>query len=108
MKLKQIYEARLIPATVLEQAIDEVEAELQELSHQVSLNEEHSMGDELAAKLVKAQEKLAAAKKGLGIVNKLSAGDSKVKHAKRVMANVNRLRAEVQRLKKMLASHKED
>lgn len=50
------------------------------------------------------EKQIEAARKGLGIVNKLKAGPDKVKHAARVMSNLNKLRAKLKKLKKELAS----
>lgn len=50
------------------------------------------------------EKQIEAARKGLGIVNKLKAGPEKAKHAKRVMSNLNKLRSKLSKLKKELAS----
>ena len=44
-----------------------------------------------------------AAKRGLGLVNKLSPGPSKKKHASRILGNLNRIRGLLRRVENQLA-----
>ena len=44
-----------------------------------------------------------AAKRGLGLVNKLSPGASKKKHASRILGNLNRIRGLLRRVENQLA-----
>jgi hypothetical protein len=53
--------------------------------------------------LVAIQTQFNAAKRGLGIVNKLPYGEDKVKHAKRVMTNLNRIRGLLRQLENEMA-----
>lgn len=48
-------------------------------------------------------KQMEAAKRGLGIVNKLKPGPDRAKHASRVMGNMNRIRAHIKRIEKALA-----
>ena len=43
-----------------------------------------------------------AAKRGLGIVNRLSAGQTKLKHTQRVMSNLSRIRTDIANLEKKI------
>lgn len=45
-----------------------------------------------------AIERMNAAKRALGLVNKLEPGETRARHASRVMSNLNTLRAQVNRL----------
>jgi len=60
--------------------------------------------DEVLAAMDQVMKQMDAAKRGLGFVNKLSAGDSKNKNRSRVMGNMNRIRGNVRRIEKMLAA----
>lgn len=51
-----------------------------------------------------AIERMAAAKKALGIVNKLQPGDFRAKHASRVLSNLNKIRGLVRRLEQKIMS----
>lgn len=48
------------------------------------------------------QKRFEAARKGMSAVNRLAPGEFKSRHAKRVMGNLNRIRAMVKRLEKQL------
>lgn len=48
-------------------------------------------------------KRFEAARRGLGLVNKLQAGPSKKKHGARVLGNLNRIRGLLRRLEKQLA-----
>ena len=61
------------------------------------------VGVELDTDMAELQQQFAAARKGLGLVNKLSYGPSKLKHTKRVMSNLNKIRAKLRRLEKEMA-----
>lgn len=78
--------------------------EFNELSAPASVIVENA-GDasDLEAELNKLHQQFAAARKGLGLVNKLSYGDTKLKHTKRVMTNLNQIRGALQRLEKRMA-----
>ena len=57
---------------------------------------------EVQASIKAVEAMIAAAKRGLGISNKLK-GDDKKKHNQRVMINMNKLRSKLASLKKQLA-----
>lgn len=63
---------------------------------------EDSGDNTIVEQLKSAIKKFEAAKRGLGIVNKLSPGDKKKQHASRVMSNMNKLRSQVQNLENNL------
>lgn len=56
--------------------------------------------DTSSTEIEEVEKQIAAAKKGLGLVNRLKSGPDKVKHAKRVMTNLNKLRAKLSQLRK--------
>ena len=56
--------------------------------------------DTSSEEIADVEKQIIAAKKGLGLVNKLKTGPEKVKHAKRVMTNLNKLRSKLAQLKK--------
>ena len=62
-----------------------------------------SVGD-IDGELNMVSKMFDAAKKGLGLVNKLPRGAEKAKHASRVMTNMNIIRAAIARIQKQLAS----
>lgn len=49
------------------------------------------------------EKRLAAARKGLGLVNKLPPGESQVLHRRRIFANLNKIRAYFRQLDKIFA-----
>lgn len=67
-----------------------------------SLDMIHSIveSDVDGADIAAIEKQIEAARRGLGIVNKLKPGPDKVKHAKRVMSNLNKLRSKLAALKK--------
>ena len=70
------------------------------------LTEDDSAGNmgALIQQLDVVMKQFEAAKKGLGLVNKLSPGPSRAKHSSRIMGNMNRIRAGVKRAEKALAA----
>jgi len=60
--------------------------------------------DEILNGMEQVIKQMDAAKRGLGLVNKLGDGASRTKHRSRVMGNMNRIRANVRRIEKMLAN----
>jgi hypothetical protein len=56
----------------------------------------------LASMIEQISARFDAAKRGLGLVNKLTPGQSKRKHASRVMINLNTIRRELAQLTKTL------
>ncbi len=103
MKLTEVHE----PLQQHVIAIQEMVAEIQDIvdNIQIRLNED-SIGSDVHKQLADAIAKLNAAKRGLGLVNKLRPGQDKAKHAIRVMSNLNKLRAAVQQLNKQVKSKK--
>lgn len=57
----------------------------------------------LESELDKINQMFNAARKGLGLVNKLPYGDSKLKHTRRVMGNLNRIRGSLRRLESQMS-----
>lgn len=55
---------------------------------------------DLSAAFDEAAKRLDAAKRGLGLVNKLPPGDQRTENRRRIMANLNRLRALIARITK--------
>ena len=55
---------------------------------------------DLAAAFDEAAKRLDAARRGLGLVNKLPAGQERTENRRRIMGNLNRLRALVDRITK--------
>ena len=60
--------------------------------------------EEVMASMETVMKQMDAAKRGLGLVNKLSDSPSRTQNRSRVMGNLNRIRANVGRIEKMLAS----
>lgn len=54
--------------------------------------------DQIMAEFDDLKFKMEAAKRGLGLVNKLTPGETKVKNARRVMGNMNSIRAQLARV----------
>lgn len=55
---------------------------------------------DLSGAFDEAAKRLDAAKRGLGLVNKLPPGDQRTENRRRIMANLNRLRALIARIAK--------
>lgn len=56
--------------------------------------------NDLAAAFDEASKRFEAARRGFGLVNKLPAGPERTEHRKRILGNLNRLRALVDRIMK--------
>lgn len=56
---------------------------------------ESTLMNKIESDLDDLSQKFEAAKRGLGIVNKLSAGNTKLKHTQRVMGNLSKLRTQL-------------
>lgn len=52
--------------------------------------------------LEKAMRQLFAARKALGIVNRLSTGETKTRHASRVLTVLNKIRGSIARIEKQI------
>ena len=61
------------------------------------------VNDDLMDQLNEISQRFEAAKRGLGLVNKLSKGPSKTKHTSRIMGNMNRIRGMLRRVEQKLA-----
>lgn len=59
--------------------------------------------EEVMAAMDQVMKQMDAAKRGLGLVNKLSDSPSRTKNRSRVMGNMNRIRGNIRRIEKMLA-----
>lgn len=102
MELQQYIDLYNDPDATLQKMYSELIREFYEVRTHVVL---HESQDSDASKSIQDLEKqLSAAKRGLGLSNKLS-GDAKTKHAKRVMGNLNKIRAQIARLKKQMKMH---
>lgn len=73
--------------------------EYKSLRSQIALNE-NALGNKLDEELSDLFDKFVAAKKALGLVDKLKPGKTKAKHASRVMTNLNKIRAGLLNLEK--------
>lgn len=60
--------------------------------------------EEIMAGMDQVMKQMDAAKRGLGIVNKLGDSPSRTRNRSRVMGNMNRIRGNLQRIEKMLAA----
>ncbi len=60
--------------------------------------------EEVLSAMEQVTKQMDAAKRGLGLVNKLPPGESRGTNASRIMGNMNRIRANVRRIEKMLGS----
>lgn len=69
---------------------------------QVAPGEGASMEDVVAA-MDQVMRQMEAAKRALGLVNKLGDSPSRTKNRSRIMSNMNRIRANVRRIEKMLS-----
>lgn len=49
------------------------------------------------------EKRFQAAKRGLSIINRLEPGQFRVKHSRRVMGNLNKIRAGLQKIQKQLS-----
>lgn len=58
--------------------------------------------EEVLAGMDQVMKQMEAAKRGLGLVNKLGDGPSRTRNRSRIMGNMNRIRANVRRIEKML------
>jgi hypothetical protein len=59
---------------------------------------------EVDAAMQELEKRLAAARKGLGLTNKLPPGESRVLHRRRILTNLNHIRAKFRQLDKILQS----
>ncbi len=59
--------------------------------------------DEILDGLERTSTQLMAAKRGLGLVNKLAPGKSRGEHASRIMGHLNRVRGNITRIMKQMA-----
>lgn len=100
MKLHQF---GIVSETELKQTFTELSEQYGSLTAETKfLAEDFALSDEAYAMLNTIEQRLGAAKRGLGIVNKLSPGPSKTKHASRVMSNMNAIRGQLARVSKIL------
>lgn len=60
--------------------------------------------DEILAAMEQVMKQMDAAKRGLGLVNKLGDSPSRTTNRSRVMGNMNRIRGNLQRIEKMLTN----
>ncbi len=60
--------------------------------------------EEIMAAMEQVMKQMEAAKRGLGLVNKLGDSPSRTTNRSRLMGNMNRIRANLRRVEKMLAS----
>jgi len=61
-------------------------------------------GEDMTDVLDRISKQFDAAKKGLGLANKLPKGESRKKHASRIMGNLNTIRAALRRVEKQIAN----
>lgn len=59
--------------------------------------------EEVMTAMEQVMKQMEAARRGLGLVNKLPDSPSRTRNRSRVMGNMNRIRANVRRIEKMLA-----
>jgi len=83
----------------LNESFDKTEKDYDKLLKDISLNESTLM-NAIEDDLDDLSKKFDAAKRGLGLVNKLSMGMTKLKHTQRVMSNLSNLRSEILNLEK--------
>lgn len=60
--------------------------------------------DDVMAAMDTVMQQMEAAKRGLGLVNKLADSPARTTNRSRVMGNMNRIRANIRRIEKMLSS----
>lgn len=75
---------------------------LQSVKSSIALNEALTLNKEIGEMLQTATTRFMAARKGLGLANRLQDPDEKRQHQKRVMKNMNALRMLVKRIEQML------
>lgn len=91
---------------LIESDINELDAKFKEVVELFSnaLNEDVTdlgvPANDLVAAFDEAEKRLGAAKRGLGLVNKLPPGEERSENRRRIMANLNRLRALFDRITK--------
>lgn len=108
MFLKDLLEDHTADVLKLESELLELGQMLAEASGSVQvLVEREASSEQLDILLADASAKFEASRRGLGLVNKLT-GVTKSKHLSRVMSNMNRLRATLQRIMSMLAADATD
>ena len=61
-----------------------------------------SSPEDIAAAMDRVITQMEAAKRALGLTNKLSAGKDRKQHRARIMSNMNKIRANLGRIEKML------
>lgn len=59
----------------------------------------HTIAESDGVDIETIEKQIEAARRGLGLVNKLKPGPDRVKHAKRVMTNLNKLRSKLKKAK---------
>lgn len=59
--------------------------------------------EEVMSAMDQVMKQMEAAKRGLGLVNKLGDSPSRTRNRSRIMSNMNRIRANVRRIEKMLS-----
>lgn len=62
-----------------------------------------NVDDFLMGQLEEVSQRFEAAKRGLGLVNKLPKGPSRAKHSSRILGNMNRIRGLLRRVEKELS-----
>lgn len=85
----------------LNKVYEAIEVDYDKLLKDIQLHEA-SLMNKIESDMDELSRKFEAAKRGLGIVNKLSAGLTKLKHTQRVMSNLSTLRSDILNLEKKI------
>lgn len=105
--------SKVLPDLMLEEIFEDLQSELASLIEKAisvnsQLNEELTplMGS-IVDMIEEAEFRLAAARKGLGLANRLRTAEERKRNRSRVLANMNRLRVTLARLVKSLENANE-
>lgn len=85
----------------LNKVYETVEVDYDRLLKDIKLHESTLM-NKIESDMEELSRKFEAAKRGLGLVNKLSTGLTKLKHTQRVMGNLSNLRTEILNIEKKI------
>jgi len=95
------------PDTELTEEIEKLEAEISEIMEAMPRPGEVEAGgnmDELMSAMDAVMKQLEAARRGLGLVNKLGDSPSRTVNRSRVMGNLNKIRGNLRRVEKMFSA----
>lgn len=112
MKLHDIIDEPVESLEQLVKLFKGLQRNLVTITESVHLLKEYNIGldwhagqmSELDHMLYSTQQRFEATRRGLSLANKLPAGPDRTKHLRRIMGHMNRIRAAVTRLERLIAA----